>query len=155
MLQFCRHRLKIEQKCRTLSLIWTVIAQFSNLFKINRNSCYSFSCDFPIRYVNSCPESKTLSLKPQHLKLKSKHCNFFLKKPLFPAWKFGDDDATDICVTMASSSVRNLNVQSSITQKLFTKNFFWVLLKWIIVSDIYEHVHHKIQGSIILEDKLA
>ena len=41
------------------------------------------------------------------------------------------------------------------TDKLFTKNFFQVLLKCIIVSDIYKHVHHKIQGSIILEDKLA
>ena len=35
------------------------------------------------------------------------------------------------------------------------KNFFWVLLKCIIVSDIYQHVHHKIQSPIILEDKLA
>ena len=32
------------------------------------------------------------------------------KKTLFPAWKFGDDDATDICVTMALCSVKNLNV---------------------------------------------
>ena len=45
---------------------------------MNRNRCYSFSCDFPIRYVNGCPESKTLSLKYQHLQLKSKHC--YLKK---------------------------------------------------------------------------
>ena len=43
----------------------TVIVQFSNLFKMNRNKCYSFSCDFPMRYVNGCPESKTLSLKYQ------------------------------------------------------------------------------------------
>ena len=35
------------------------------------------------------------------------------------------------------------------------KNFLWVLLKCIIVTDIYEHVQHKIQGSIILENKLA
>ena len=33
----------------------------------------------------------------------------FLKN-LFPAWKFGDDNATDICVTMTSCSVRSLNV---------------------------------------------
>ena len=63
----------------------TVIEQFSNLFKINRNRYYSFSCHFPIRYVNDCPESKNLSLKYQRLQLKSKHC--YLKKTLFPAWK--------------------------------------------------------------------
>ena len=43
----------------------TVIVEFSNLFKMNRNKCYSFSCDFPMRYVNGCPESKTLHLKYQ------------------------------------------------------------------------------------------
>ena len=36
------------------------------------------SCDFSIRYVNGCPESKTPSLKYQHLQLKSNHCYFFL-----------------------------------------------------------------------------
>ena len=48
----------------------------------------------------------------------------FLKE-LFPDWKFGDGDAADICIIMASFSVRN-----------FTKNFF---LKCTTVSDIYEH----------------
>ena len=32
---------------------------------MKRNKCYSFSCDFPMRYVNGCPESKTLPLKYQ------------------------------------------------------------------------------------------
>ena len=63
----------------------TVIEKFSNLFKINRNRCYSFSCHFPIRYVNGCPESKNLSLKYQHLQLKSKHC--YLKKNTLPWMK--------------------------------------------------------------------
>ena len=40
-------------------------------------------------------------------------------------------------------------------KEIIHKNFFCVLLKYIIVSDIYEHAHHKIQGSIILEHKLA
>ena len=62
----------------------TVKEQFSNLFKINRNRCYSFSCDFPIRYVNGFPERKTLSLKYQHLQLKSNHC-YLKRKTLFPA----------------------------------------------------------------------
>ena len=35
------------------------------------------------------------------------------------------------------------------------KKLFLSFVKSIIVSDIYEHVHHKIQGSIILENKLA
>ena len=57
---------------------------------MNRNRCYSFSCDFPIRYVNGCPESKTLSLKYQHLQLKSKHCYFFKKKtlPCLKIWRW-------------------------------------------------------------------
>ena len=56
---------------------------------MNRNRCYSFSCDFPIRYVNGCPESKTLSLKYKHLQLKSKHC-YFLKKtlPCMKIWRW-------------------------------------------------------------------
>ena len=35
------------------------------------------------------------------------------------------------------------------TQKLSTKIIFSALLKCAIVSYIYEHVYHKIQGSII------
>ena len=31
--------------------------------------CYSFSCSFPIQYVNGCPESKILSLNYLHLQL--------------------------------------------------------------------------------------
>ena len=37
------------------------------------------------------------------------------------------------------------------TDVIHKKLLFWVLLKCIIVSDIYEHVHHKIQDFIILE----
>ena len=54
---------------------------------MNRNRCYSFSCDFPIRYVNGCPESKTLSQKYQHLQLKSKHCYFLFKTKTVPCMK--------------------------------------------------------------------
>ena len=103
----------------------TVIVQLSNLFKINRNRCYSFSFDFPIRYVNGCPESKTLSLKYQHLQLKSKHCHFF--KKLFPAWKFGDDDATDICVTMACCSV--IRISKVQTYRSYSQNTFLSFVK--------------------------
>ena len=72
-------------------LLLTKVKQSSNLFKIKKNRFYSFICDFPVRYVNGCPESKTLSLKYQHLQLliqtspfymgswhnllKSKHCS--------------------------------------------------------------------------------
>ena len=38
--------------------------------------------------------------------------------------------------------MRNFNALSSGTQKLFTKNFFWVLLKCTTVSDIYKHVQN-------------
>ena len=35
-----------------------------------KNRCYSFSCDFPVRYVNGCPESKILiSQRYPHLQL--------------------------------------------------------------------------------------
>ena len=37
--------------------------------KQKRNRYYSFSCNFPVRYVNECPESKILSLKYLHQQL--------------------------------------------------------------------------------------
>ena len=49
---------------------------------------------------------------------KSKHCYFFTE------WKFGDEDAADIWVTIILFCVRNVNVYSSGTQKLPEKTFF-------------------------------
>ena len=70
-----------------------------------RNRCYSFSCPFPIRYVNGCPESKIMSLKHLYIKLltgtsqfhvgswhkllKSKHCYFFNRTlPWMKIWRW-------------------------------------------------------------------
>ena len=63
------------------------------------------SCDFPVRYINGCPESKILSLKYPHLQLlirtsqfymgswhnllKRKHCYFFnLYLPWMKIWRW-------------------------------------------------------------------
>ena len=121
---------------------------------MNRNRCYCFSCDFPITYVNGCPESKTLSLKYQHLLLKSKHCFIFLKKtlPCMKIWRWRCNRYLRNHGFMQCEKFEYLKFRHT---KVIHKNFFWVFLKCIIVSHIYEHVHHKIQGSIILEDKLA
>ena len=62
-------------------LLLNKVKQFSNLFKIKRNRCYPFSCDFPIRYGNGYLEGKTLSLKYQHLQLLIQILNF--------KWKVG------------------------------------------------------------------
>ena len=75
-------------------LLLTKVKQFSNLLKIKKNRSYAFSCTFPIRYVNGCPESNILPLKYPHLQfiiqtsqfymrrwqklLKSKHCYFLV-----------------------------------------------------------------------------
>ena len=70
----------------------TKVEQFKLIKDKKRNSCYSFICGFPIRYVNGGPESKILSLKyppvqllietsqfyvgSWHKLLKSKRCYF-------------------------------------------------------------------------------
>ena len=40
---------------------------------------YSFSCNDPIRFVNGCPESKTLSLKYPHLQLLIQSFQFYMR----------------------------------------------------------------------------
>ena len=135
------------------SLIWTVIAQFSNSFKINRNRCYSFSCDFPLRYVNGCPESKNLSLKYQHLQLKRK--KIFYKKNTLPCMKIWRWRCNRYLRNHGFLQCEKFECLKFRHSEVVHEKLFWILLKCIIVSDIYEHVHHKIQGSIILEDKLA
>ena len=105
-------------------LLLAKVKMFLNIFKNIEMGCYSFSCDFPKRYANDCPESKILSLKYTYLQLliqtsqlytgswhkllKSKHCYFLTK--FFPEWKFGDGDAAVIGVTMVYFCVRNFNV---------------------------------------------
>ena len=39
------------------------------LIKFLKNRFYSFSCNFPMRYVNDCPERKVFSQKYPHLQL--------------------------------------------------------------------------------------
>ena len=87
-------------------LLLTKVKQFPNLLKIIiiRNKCYSVNCDFPIRYVNGCPESKILLKYPHwqlfiqtsqfymgiwHKLLKSKHCYFFnITLPWMKIWRW-------------------------------------------------------------------
>ena len=132
-------------------LIYVVIDWCKKVLKFlkdkKRNRCYSFSFNFLIGYVNGCPETKTLSLKYPHQQLliktsqfslgrwhklrKSKHYYFYdITFPWKKLWRW---QSADIYVTMISFCLRNLNVYSSVTQKLSTKNF-WVFLKCTIAG---------------------
>ena len=114
--------------------------------------CYFSSCDFPIRYVSGYPESKTLSVKYQHLQLKSKHCYSFFKKSTLSCmkiWRWRCNRYLRNHGFLQREKFECLKFRH--TDVIHKKLLFWVLLKCIIVSDIYEHVHHKIQDFIILE----
>ena len=100
--------------------------------------CYTFSCNFPIRYVSSCNESKILSLKYLHLQLliqtsqfyvgswhkllKSKHCwflniTFFLDKNL--EMEMQQIFASPWFPSLWEISMLKFQVQRSYLQKVF------------------------------------
>ena len=118
-------------------LLLTKVKQFSNLLKIIiiRNKCYSVNCDFPIRYVNGCPESKILLKYPHwqlfiqtsqfymgiwHKLLKSKHCYFFnITLPWMKIWRWRCSR-----YLKCEISVSKVQVHRSYSQKTFYE-FSW------------------------------
>ena len=85
-------------------LLLTKVKTFLNLLNIKEKYVLLFSCDFPIRYVNGCPESKILSLQYPYLQLliqtsqfymgswhkllKSKHLFFNITLPWMKIWRW-------------------------------------------------------------------
>ena len=69
---FCKH---MYQECPVWPFLpiyvftdWSKTV-FKHIKYKKRKRCDSCSCNFPIRYVNGCPESKILSLKYPYLQL--------------------------------------------------------------------------------------
>ena len=109
-----------------------------------------------IRYVNGCPESKILSLKYAHLQLLLQTSQFYMRSwrkllnvnsyylnitlPWMKLWKWR-------CISRYLRNHGFLMCEKFQYLKLrYTsysqKNVFWVFLKCLIVSDIYEHAQH-------------
>ena len=151
-------------------LLLTKVKQFSNLLKKKRNKPYPFSCNFPIRYVDGCPENKIMSLKYPHLELlyqtsqfymgswhkllKSKNCySFNITLPCMKIWRWQCsrylcNHGFLLCEIFHCLKFRY-------TEIIHKKNYFRVFLRCTILSDIYEHAQYHIRLGKKLCDSSA
>ena len=63
--------------CQYMFLL-TKVKQAFKLMRHKKEIGVTFCCDFPIRYVNGCPESKIMSVKYPHLQLLIQTSQFYM-----------------------------------------------------------------------------